>query len=65
MFIGGELLDWQIDLNSYVDAMKMGPAFRRAVQKDIEKHFTEAVSDTLGRKVTIEQIKNAITTGWI
>ncbi len=65
IFIGGELLDWQIDLASYTDAVAMGPAFKREIQKDIEKHFTESVSDFLGRNVTIAEIKNAIKTGWI
>jgi hypothetical protein len=65
IFIDDQLLDWQIDMNSYVDALKMGPQFRREIQKSIEEHFIESVSDTLGRKVTIEEIKTAIQTGWI
>ena len=65
VFIDDELLDWQIDINSYVDAMKMGPKYYRSIQKSIEEHFTEAVSETIGRKVTIEEIKTAIKTGWI
>jgi hypothetical protein len=65
IFIDDEMLDWQVDLNSYMDAMKMGPHFRREIQRDIEKHFIESVSDFLGRKVTIEEIKEAIKTGWI
>jgi len=65
IFIEDELLDWQIDMNSYMDAMKMGPQYRREIQKSIEEHFIEAVSDTLGRKVTMEEIKQAIQTGWI
>jgi hypothetical protein len=65
IFIDGELLDWQIDMNSYIDAMKMGPMYRREIQKSIEEHFIESVSDTLGRKVTMQDIKNAIKDGWI
>jgi hypothetical protein len=65
IFIEDEQLDWQIDMNSYIDAMKMGPMYRRAIQKDIEKHFVESLSDFLGRKVTMEEIKTAIKTGWI
>ena len=65
IFIDEELLDWQIDMNSYIDAMKMGPKYRREIQRSIEENFTEAVSDTLGRKVTIEEIKMAIKDGWI
>lgn len=65
IFIGGEMLDWQIDMNSYMEAMQMGFIYRREIQRDIEKHFIESVSDFLGRNVTMEEIKNAIKTGWI
>ena len=65
IFIDGELLDWRVDMSSYLDAMKMGPVYMREIQKDIEKHFTESVSDFLGRKVTAEDIKKATKTGWI
>jgi hypothetical protein len=65
IFIGGELLDWQINLNSLMEASKMGPHYVREVQKDIERHFVESVSDFLGRKVTAEDIKVATKTGWI
>jgi len=65
IFIGGELLDWQVDVNSLVEAMGMGPMYYRSVQKDIEKHFVESVSDFIGRKVTAEDIKKAIKDGYI
>jgi hypothetical protein len=65
IFIGGELLDWQVDMNSYFDAMKMGPMYRREIQRSIEEHFTESVSEFLGRKVSMDDIKTAIQTGWI
>lgn len=65
IFIDDEILDWQIDLNSYVDAVKMGPQYMREIQRDIEKHFTESVSDFLERKVTMAEIKTAIKTGLI
>lgn len=65
IFIDGQLLDWQIDMSSYAEAVKMGHLYQREVQKSIETHFVESVSDVLGRKVTIEEIKTAIQTGWI
>jgi hypothetical protein len=65
IFIDGELLDWSVDMNSYFEAMKMGPQFRREIQKSIEKHFIESVSEVLGRHVTMDDIKTAISTGWI
>lgn len=65
IFIDDEMLDWSIDMSSFVEAVKMGPTFMRAVQRDIERHFIDSVSDFLGRKVTMEDIKEAIKTGWI
>jgi hypothetical protein len=65
IFIGGEMLDWKIDINSFLEAKKMGIQYRNAVQRDIEKHFVDSVSDFLGRHVTFDDIKNAIKTGWI
>jgi carbon monoxide dehydrogenase subunit G len=65
IFIGGELLDWQVDINSLVDAMKMGPMYVKEVQRDIEKHFVESVSDFIGRKVNADDIKKAIKDGYI
>ena len=65
IFIGGELLDWQVDLNTMMEAAKLGPHFLREVQKDIERHFAESVSDFIGRKVTVDDINKATQTGWI
>lgn len=65
IFIDEKLLDWQIDMNDYIEAMKMGPMYMREIQRSIEIHFIESVSDFLGRKVTMEEIKKAIETGYI
>ena len=65
IFIDDEILDWQIDMNSYMDAMRMGPMYQREIQRSIEEHFIDSVSDFLGRKVTMNEIKEAIKTGWI
>jgi hypothetical protein len=65
IFIDGEQLDWSLDVSSLQDALKMGPKFFAAAQKDIEKHFLESVSDFLGRKITNEELKNATKQGWI
>ena len=65
IFINDQMLDWSVDLSSFMEAARMGPHFYKAMQKDIEKHFTDAVSETLGRKVTAEDIKIAQKTGWI
>ncbi len=65
IFIDGEKLDWAVDITSLMDAAKMGMHYYKAAQKDIEKHFTESVSEVIGRKVTADDIKTAIKTGWI
>jgi hypothetical protein len=65
VFIDGEKLDWEIDAQSLIEARKMGPKFFKIIQKDIEKHYVDSVSEFLGRKVSAEDIKEAIKTGWI
>lgn len=65
IFIDNELLHWSIDTASYIEAVKMGPMYQREIQKSIEKHFIDSVSDFLGRKVSILEIKEAIKSGWI
>jgi DNA-directed RNA polymerase subunit RPC12/RpoP len=65
IFIDGEKLDWSVDISSLLDAKKMGPDYFKEIQKDIEQHYTESVSEVLGRKVTAQQIKEAIKIGWI
>ena len=65
IFIDDQELDWSVDTASLHDAWKMGPKFFRSVQRDIEKHFVESVSDFIGRKVTPEDIKEATKTGWL
>ena len=65
VFINGEELDWAMDASSLMEARSMGPKFFRAVQEDIIKHYIESVSEVVGRRLTIEDIKDAIKTGWI
>lgn len=65
IFINGEQLDWSVDASSLMEAARMGPTFFRVVQRDIEKHFVDSVSEFVGRKVTPDEIKTAIKTGWI
>lgn len=65
IFIDNQMLDWTMDITSFLECCKMGPEYKFAAQQDIEKHFIESVSDFLGRKVTIDEIKAAIKTGWI
>lgn len=65
VFIDNEKLEYSIDISAYREASKMGLVYKHAVQRDIEKHFCESVSEVLGRKVTLNDIKQAIVTGWI
>lgn len=65
IFIDGEVLDWTVDLSSFMEAVKMGPKFKKAAQEDIAKHFIDSVSEVLYRRVTMDEIKTAIQTGWI
>lgn len=65
IFIDGNKLDWSVDASSLMDAAQMGPDFFKVVQKDIEKHFVESVSEFIGRKFTPDDITQAIKTGWI
>jgi hypothetical protein len=65
IFIDGIMLDYSVDLSSYVEAVQMGPAYEQAIKADIVKHFTNCVSDMVGRKVTYEEVFQATKTGWI
>lgn len=63
IWINGELLDYSVDISSYIEACKMG--LKRYIQKDIAKHFLGAVSEVVGRRVTAEEVMTAQRTGWI
>lgn len=65
IFIDGEMLDWSVDISSFKEAQKMGPMYQRAVKEDIARHFTESISEMLGRQVTMEEVYAATKSGWI
>jgi hypothetical protein len=65
VFIDGKKLDWSLDMSSLMEAKQMGPKFFREMQKDIIRHYTESVSDFMGRRFTIEEIQSAIQSGWL
>jgi len=65
IFIDDELLDWEVDINSLAAAYKMGPEYFKVAQQDIERHFLDSVSETLGREVTVQDINEAKKTGYI
>ena len=65
IFINNELLDWSVDIASFQEAQRMGSMYQKSVKEDIVKHFTNSVSEFLGRKVTMEEIRTATKSGWI
>jgi len=64
-FIDGKMLEYKIDVLRFLEAKSKGYNFLIEEQKKIEKEFVSSVSNFLGRKVTIEEIKKSILEGWI
>ena len=65
VFIDGKKIDFKIDVNRFLEAKKNGGNSLFREQKRIEGQFVKAVSDVLGRKVLVEEIKRATLEGWI
>lgn len=65
VFVGGHKLDFKIDVNRFLEAKKAGPKYFVQIQKEIQDSFVKAVSDAVGRKVTVMEIQQATVTGWI
>lgn len=65
VFVDGKKLDFSIDVVRFLEARQRGPRQLMEEQKMIEKRFVKAVSDALGRRVTVEEIKRASAEGWI
>lgn len=65
VFIDDKKLDFKIDVLRFLEAKSKGVSYLVEEQKKIENEFVSSVSDFLGRKVVIEDIKKAIIEGWI
>lgn len=52
-------MDYEIDITAFRQAAKMGIEYKKAMQIDIVNHFVNAVSEMVGRKVTVQQIETA------
>jgi hypothetical protein len=65
IFIGGELLDWSLDVHDLMEAKKMGAKFAKSLEIDIIRHFLESVSDFLGRKILVDEFNEARKNGYI
>lgn len=65
VFVDGRRLDFSIDVVRFLEARRKGPKYLVEEQKRIEKEFVRSVSDAIGRRVTVEEIKRATVEGWI
>lgn len=65
VFVDGKKLDFRIDVLRFLEAKQKGIGFLIEEQKKIEREFVKSVSEALGRKVPIQEIKRAILEGWI
>lgn len=65
VYINEMLFDYEVDQDSLAKAKELGGLYYEEVQRDIQKHLLECLSDFLGRKVTAAQLMQAIQTGWI
>lgn len=65
VFIGGELLDWSIEVGDLLEARKMGPQYAKSLQIDIVRHFLQAASEFVGRKLSVEELNEARKNGYI
>ena len=65
IFIDNKYFDYSIDQFAYETIRAKGLEYEKAAQEDITKHFTESVSEFLGRKIGAEDIVSGIKTGWI
>jgi hypothetical protein len=63
IFIGGEKLDFSIDVNDYRIGVQKG--YGLEVKKSIVNYFCHAVSDCVGRKITVDDIIAAQKSGYI
>lgn len=65
VFIDDKKLDFSIDVLRFLEEKSRGSDHLICEQKRIEKQFVKSVSEAVGRKVTVEEIKRATAEGWI
>jgi len=65
VFVDGKKLDFVIDVVRFLEARSKGPRYLAEEQKRIERQFVKSVSEAVGRKVTVDEIKKATVDGWI
>lgn len=65
VFVDDKKLDFTIDVIRFLEAKRMGPDHLFREQKRIEREFVKSVSEAVGRRVTVDEIKRATSEGWI
>ncbi len=65
VFLDGRKLDFKIDVVRFLEAKQKGVNYLIQEQQKIEKEFVKAVSEALGRRVAVDEIKRATIEGWI
>lgn len=65
VFVDGKKLDFTIDVIRFLEARSKGAKYLIEEQKKIEKAFVKSVSEAVGRRVTVDEIKRATVEGWI
>ena len=65
VFVDKKKLDFSIDVIKFLEARRKGPKYLMEEQKRIEREFIKVVSEAVGRRITVEEIKKATAEGWI
>ena len=65
VFVDKKKLDFSIDVIRFLEARRKGPKYLIEEQKLIEREFIKVVSEAVGRRITVEEIKKATAEGWI
>lgn len=65
VFVDDKKLDFRIDVLRFLEARQKGPKYLMEERKKIERDFLRSVSEAVGRRVTVEEIKKATVEGWI
>jgi hypothetical protein len=65
IFVDGEHFDWEVDQKSLEWALQQGPEMFAVVQRDIQRHFLESLSEFCHKDITFVEFMQATQTGWI
>lgn len=68
IFIDGQVFDWHIDRKSLVEAKRFAqndPVMKQSIYTDIQSHFMHSFCEFIGKKITLEELNEALMTGRI